>query len=298
MNVTRCIRYLLLMTVVIGFVSTCLANHQQMRSSLIQEKLMELETSSSGRLGVFAINTANNSIFQFHAQEHFPLCSTAKVMTVSAILKRSMQDNHLLQQKIHYTHKEIVRSGHAPVTKQHMTDGMTIGALCEAAITQSDNGAMNLLMKKLGGPVVVTSFARSIGDHQFRLDRYEPGLNSAIPGDLQDTTTPEAMAKDLKRLALGNVLDIAQQKQLLSWLKDNKTGSRRIRSGIPKGWIVGDKTGTGDYGTTNDIGIILPPKGSPIVVAIYFTQNIKSAAPREDVIASVSRILIKALKVN
>jgi beta-lactamase class A len=292
------IRYLLLLTVMFGFVNFCFANHQQMRPSSIQKELTKLEASSGGRLGVFAINTANNSIFQFHARKHFPMCSTAKVMAVSAILKHAMQDRGLLQQKVWYTKDEIDASGYTPMTEKHIVDGMTIGALCDAAITGSDNGAMNLLMKKLGGPSAVTLFARSIGDHQFQLDRYEPELNSANPGDLRDTSTPESMAKSLKRLLFGDGLGEAQQKQLLSWLKKNKTGNKRIRAGVPKGWVVGDKTGTGNYGTTNDIGVILPAKGSPIVVAIYFTQNTKSAAPREDVIASATRILMRSLKVD
>jgi beta-lactamase class A len=178
-----------------------------------------------------------------------------------------MKKNHLLAQNISYTINDINSSGYAPDTKNHVAHGMTIGELCAAAITQSDNTAMNLLMKKLGGPVAVTAFAHSIGDNAFKLDRWEPELNSAIPRDLRDTTTPEAMAKSLKKLIFGNVLASPQREQLKAWLKNNTTGNNRIRAGVPKGWIVGDKTGTGDYGTTNDIGIIWPPSGSPIVVA-------------------------------
>mgnify|MGYP003512876270 FL=1 len=181
---------------------------------------------------------------------------------------------------------------YSPITEKHLADGMTIFNLCAAAITQSDNTAMNLLIKKLGGLEAVTAFARSIGDNTFRLDRWEPKLNSAIPGDLRDTSTPAAMERSLQQLALSDALALPQRKQLQTWLKSNVTGNYRIRAGLPKAWIVGDKTGTGDYGTTNDIGIIWPPKRSPIVVAIYFTQNKKNAVKREDIIASVTHLLI------
>jgi len=292
-NVLRCSVLLVIMG---ALVNTCLASAHQMIPSSIQKKIADLEVASGGRIGLFVINTGDNTRLQYHAKERFPMCSTSKVMAVSAILKQSKKNSHLLQYKIAYTKKDVESSGYAPITKNHIIEGMIISELCEAAITRSDNTAMNLLMKKLGGPEAVTSFAHSIGDNKFRLDRYEPELNSAIPGDLRDTTTPKAMTESLNKLAFGNALGLTQQDQLLAWLKSNTTGVARIRAGVPNGWLVGDKTGTGSYGTTNDIGIIWPPKGSPIVVAIYFTQNKKDAAPRDDVIASVTRILIHSLK--
>jgi len=277
-----------LLQVIIWFfcVSTCIlafASAQQIKVSTIQKKLAEIEAVSNGRIGVFAINTANNMQIEHRALERFPFCSTFKVMGVSTILKRSMGNSQLLQQKVTYTKKNLVVW--SPITEKNVASGMTIGELCAAAMMYSDDTAINLLMKKLGGPAVVTAFARSIGDNTFRLDRWEPALSDAIPGDLRDTTTPKAMEKSLQRLVLGNTLALPQRQQLQTWLKENTTGNARIRAGVPKGWVVGDKTGTGDYGTTNDIGIIWPPKCSPIVVAIYFTQNKKDATPRDEIIA-------------
>ncbi len=286
---------LLMMGMAVFFIGACkpvFASSQSVTSASIRDKLAELEASSGGRLGISAINTGNNQRIQYRAEERFPFCSTSKVMVVSAILKKSMTNSHLLQQKITYIQKDVDSSGYAPITQNHVADGMTIDELCTAAITQSDNTAMNLLLKKLGGPKAVTAFAYSIGDHTFRLDRWEPELNSAIPGDLRDTSTPAAMEKSLQQLALGDALGLPQREQLQSWLKSSTTSNSRIRAGVPKGWLVGDKTGSGKYGTTNDIGIIWPPQCSPIVVAIYFTNNQKDAVQREDVIASATHMLI------
>ena len=285
-------RALLLTVILISFVSACMSVLASGSTDLtsIQNKLAALEASSGGRIGVSALNTATNTRIQYRAKERFPFCSTSKVIGVSAILKQSMTDSRLLQQKLTYKKEDLV--AYSPITEKHLADGMTIFNLCAAAITQSDNTAMNLLIKKLGGLEAVTAFARSIGDNTFRLDRWEPKLNSAIPGDLRDTSTPAAMERSLQQLALSDALALPQRKQLQTWLKSNVTGNYRIRAGLPKAWIVGDKTGTGDYGTTNDIGIIWPPKRSPIVVAIYFTQNKKNAVKREDIIASVTHLLI------
>jgi beta-lactamase class A len=172
----------------------------------------------------------------------------------------------------------------------------------------SDNTASNLLMKILGGPGAVTTFARSIGDspkerlrqRQFRLDRWETALNSAIPGvgiaspleNRRDASTPNAMGSSLQRLAFGDALEPRLQLQLRVWLQGNTTGAARIRAGVPADWQVGDKTGTGDYGTANDIGLLWPPHRSPVVVAIYTTQAEKDAKARSDIIASAARIVV------
>lgn len=269
-----------------------LASAQSINPTSIQEKLAALEASSGGRIGISAINTANNMRIQYRADERFPIGCTSKVMGVATILKKSMTDNSFLQQKVTYAKEDLMNW--APITKQHISDGMTIAELSAAAISYSDNTAMNLLVKKLGGLQKINAFARSIGNHSFRQDNGWP--KEAMSGgknNLNDTSTPTDMEKSLQQLALGNILASPQRKLLLDWLKNNTTGNKRIRAGVSKSWTVGDKTGSGSYyGTTNDIAIIWPPKCQPIVIALYFTQNKKNAPLREDVIASATRMLI------
>lgn len=203
-----------------------------------------------------------------------------------------------MQQRIKYQQRDLVT--YSPITEQYVKDGMTVAAICAAAMQYSDNTASNLLMKILGGPRAVTAFARSIGDspkerlrqRQFRLDRWETALNSSIPGDRRDTSTLNAMGQSLQRLALGNALEPHLQAQLQAWLRGNTTGAARIRAGVPADWQVGDKTGTGDYGTANDIAVLWPPRRSPVVVAIYTTQGEKDAKARNDIVASAARIVV------
>lgn len=270
------------------------ADAQELNSSTVQKELKSLEATSGGQLGLFAINTANNKQIVYRAEERFPMCSTSKLMTVAAILQKSMEEPQLLHKRIRYTKEELIT--YSPITEKHVTDGMTIAELCDAALRFSDNTAMNFLLKELGGPAAVTAFARSIGDNTFRLDRPEPDLNTSIPGDLRDTTSPAATSKSLQRLVLGHVLAKPQRLLLQNWLKNNTTGDARMRAGVPAGWIVGDKTGTGNYGTTNDIGVWWPPQCPPVVVAIYYTQSKKDAAPNNEIIVSASKLVANAFK--
>ncbi len=260
-----------------------------------QAQFAKLEQTLAGRLGVFAMNTVNGKQLGYRANEYFPMCSTFKVLLASAVLKRSTQIDGLMQQRIKYQQSDLVT--YSPITERHVEDGMTVSALCAAAIQYSDNTASNLLMKILGGPGAVTTFARSIGDGQFRLDRWETALNSSLPGDRRDTSTPNAMASSLQRLAFGDALEPHLQLQLRVWLQGNTTGAARIRAGVPTDWEVGDKTGTGDYGTANDLAVLWPPRRSPVVVAIYTTQGEKDAKARNDVIASAARIVVDWLAI-
>jgi beta-lactamase class A len=151
-------------------------------------------------------------------------------------------------------------------------------------------------LDKIGGPVGLTSFARSIGDEMTRLDRKEPELNSAIPGDERDTTTPAAMCADMQRFVLGNVLSESSQNQLQDWLRQNETGSLMIRAGVPKTWTIGDKTGRCGNGATNDVAFIRLPGRALIVLAIYSIGSTSSADDRAETVAEAARAVVEVLR--
>jgi beta-lactamase class A len=256
-------------------------------------RLVQLEAASGGRLGVAALNTADGRRLLHRADERFPFCSTFKMMLGAAVLA---SEPSLLEKRLRYDKGELV--AHSPITEKHVDDGMTVAQLCAATIQTSDNTAANLLIRELGGPEAVTAYARSIGDRQFRLDRWETALNSAIPGDPRDTTTPSAMMASLHALTLGEALPPAKRQILIDWLIGNTTGATRIRAGVPATWRVGDKTGAGDYGTVNDIAILWPPGKPPIVLAVYLTQPGKDDKIRPEILGRAAKIVINAFKVG
>lgn len=258
-------------------------------------QLAALEREAGGRLGLAVRDPATGRRFAYRGGERFPLCSTFKLVLAAAVLRKSQDDPGLLEQLAAYGPGALL--AWAPVTRRNLEQGrpMTVADLCAAAIQVSDNTAANLLLGKLGGPKALMAYARSLGDQAFRLDRVEPGLNSALPGDPRDTTTPEAMARTVEKLVLGDALAAPQRRQLADWLKGNTTGGESIRAGAPAGWMVGDKTGSGGYGTTNDVAVLWPPQGGPLVLAVYFTQAQKDAPARKDVLAAATRLVLAGL---
>lgn len=254
--------------------------------------MQALEATLQGaRLGVAVLDTATGRAWGWREDERFPMASTFKMALAGWLLALVDQGKESLAQRVHFERDALVP--YSPATEKHAgpgADGMTVGELCEAAVTLSDNTAANLLLARHGGPACYTAFLRSLGDEVTRLDRIEPALNEALPGDPRDTTTPTAMARTLQRLALGDALSAASRAQLTAWLVGNKTGDRRLRAGVP-GWRVGDKTGTGALGSSNDIGVLWPPGGAaPLVVACYMTGGAPAApAVRDAAIAQVAR---------
>ncbi|MFC4945964.1 class A beta-lactamase [Pseudonocardia sp. GCM10023141] len=228
----------------------------------------ELERRFDARLGIYAVHTGTGQELRHRADDRFALCSTFKMLAAGALLDRNPIGH--LDTRVRYTAADLVAN--SPITQQHVTDGMTIRELCDAALRYSDNTAGNLLLADLGGPAEITAFARSLGDPVTRLDRRETELNSAVPGDERDTTTPRAIAADCRALVLGDRLAPAARTQLTDWMLANTTGDARIRAGLPAGWRVADKTGTGSYASANDIAIAFPPAGEPIVIATLSTR--------------------------
>jgi len=157
-------------------------------------RTLSVEQRTGGRIGVAAVDTGSGKRFDYRSEERFPMCSTFKLLAAAAVLKQVDGRQEKLDRFVSYDAKDILE--YAPVTKAHLKDGgMTLGALCAAAIEQSDNTAGNLLLDTIGGPIGVTKFVHSIGDEMTRLDRKEPELNSAIPGDERDTTSPAVMCR-------------------------------------------------------------------------------------------------------
>jgi len=255
-------------------------------------RTLSVEQRTGGRIGVAAVDTGSGKRFDYRSEERFPMCSTFKLLAAAAVLKQVDGRQEKLDRFVSYDAKDILE--YAAVTKAHLKDGgMTLGALCAAAIEQSDNTAGNLLLDTIGGPIGVTKFVHSIGDEMTRLDRKEPGLNSAIPGDERDTTTPAAMCADIQRLLLDNVLTKSSRHQLEDWMQHNETGTLMIRAGVPKTWTVADKTGRCGNGATNDVAIIRPPGRAPIVVAIYSIGSTSSADDHASTLAEVARATLE-----
>lgn len=230
----------------------------------LDDQIAGLERRNNAMIGLFAANLDSNRTVAHRADETFAVCSTFKGYAAGRALQQVDRGQLALDTRIFIDPSAIVDN--SPVTEERTGADMTIGELCQAALQHSDNTAGNLLLKMIDGPPGITAFARSIGDNRTRLDRWETELNTAIPGDPRDTSTPGALGAGYRALLAGDVLSPRQRQQLEDWMQGNETSS--MRAGLPDDWTSADKTGSGDYGSTNDIGIAYGPNGQRLLLAV------------------------------
>jgi beta-lactamase class A len=231
----------------------------------IDELLDALQRRTKTKIGVYAVNLDTGSTVAHLDGEPFAMCSTFKGYAAARVLQMVQQGELTLDRQVFVDLKHAVLPN-SPRTAPNSGGQMTLAEPCAAAVQVSDNCAGNLLLQAIRGPSAITDFARSIGDPRTRLDRWETELNSAIPGDPRDTSTPNALGNGYRTLLTGDVLAAPQRQQLEDWLRANETSS--IRAGLPEGWTTADKTGSGDYGSTNDVGIAYGPQGQRLLLAI------------------------------
>jgi beta-lactamase class A len=252
--------------------------------------LEDIERRLRGRLGVAALDVASGRRLTLREHERFPMCSTFKWLLAAQVLARVDAGQEQLDRTIAYDDRDLL--DYAPITRARVAAGaMPVEDLCDAIVRHSDNTAANLLLATVGGPAGLTAYCRTIGDTVTRLDRMEPDLNSALPGDPRDTTTPSAMVSSLRSVLLGDLLSAASRERLIRWLVGNTTGDAKLRAGLPDSWRIGDKTGMGANGATNDVAIAWPRADKPVLIASYLTGTDAPVGDRNAALADVARVV-------
>ncbi|MGO3130424.1 MAG: class A beta-lactamase [Alcaligenes sp.] len=250
----------------------------------------QAENSLQARVGLAVLDTADGQRWQYRADERFPMASTSKALICAALLARgqgAMKTAWLVQQ-------EAIQS-YAPTTEKLIGEYVPAAQLCAITMRDSDNTAANGVLELLGGPAAVTSFLRTIGDSVTRLDRNEPSLNEAKPGDPRDTTTPQAMVQTLQNLVLGDALEPHARKRLIVWLRNNEVGGPLLRAGVPEDWTMADRTGAGGFGTRAVVAVMWPPKRAPLIATVYVTETEASMDDRNAAIAAIGKAIAASL---
>ncbi|GHH30437.1 class A beta-lactamase [Lentzea cavernae] len=254
------------------------------------DALLELEKKFGARLGVYAMSD-NGSTIEHRADERFAFCSTFKGLVTAAVLHRNPMAR--LDTVVTYTDADLMKS--STITRQNVRTGMKLRDLCDAAVRHSDGTAGNLLLANVGGPAELTRYLRELGDTETRMDRIEPDLTSAVPGDPRDTATPRSLGTDYRRLVLGDALEPEKRDFLRDLLERSVTGAKRVRAGVPQGSRVASKTGTGSYGTVNDIAVVWPPTGGPLLIAVMSSKASADAEYDEALVAEAAAYVVKTL---
>ncbi len=253
-----------------------------------EEAIAAIEQRAGGRLGVFVLDTGSGRTLAHRADERFLLCSTFKGVLAAMVLSHVDAGRESFANLVTYGRKDLV--GHSPMTRAHVAGGrLDVGTLCASIVLFSDNGAANLLMARMGGPVALTVYVRGLGDVTTRFDRYE--LDAGVRSGALDTTTPRAITTTAGTILLGQALREASRARLEGWMAAARTGLPRLRAAFPRDWMAADKTGTGD-GECNDYAIVRRAGRAPLLMAAYHDAPGTDLAPQERVLREVGSAVV------
>lgn len=263
--------------------------------SVVEADLIGLEQEYDATIGVVAVDTATGESVSYGGDRRFGFASTIKVFAAAQLL-RSVQgpERHEL---VRWTAEEAEAAGHAPITSQHVDDGLTYAQLAEAAVRFSDNAALNLILDRIGGPAALDAALAERGDTTTEVVNDEPTLNEIEPGSTEDTTTAAAFTASLRTIFDGSTLSEADRALLLDWMSDNRTGDTLIRAGAPDGWVVADKSG-GAGPIRNDIALVTPSGHEPIVLTVLSARRDPDADFDDTLVARTASIVLNALERN
>lgn len=271
-----------------------LGSHATLASSNsgFTKQIQAVRDHIGGRLGLHVLDTHTGRRWRFDDDSRYAMASTFKMLLAAAVLQRADLGTTSLDEQVKLQASDML--SHAPVTSKHLERGtITVRELCAAVVEVSDNPAANLLLKMIDGPAGLTRFFRSLGDRETRLDRYELDLNSNLPGDSRDTTTPRAMVHSMEQVLTKEILSATSREMLLGWMINASTGLKMVRQGLPREWKVGDKTGRGANGAVNDLVIIWPADRKPVLMALYLSDSKRTMAELSAVHVEIGGIVAR-----
>jgi len=254
--------------------------------------LKAIQKRSGGRLGVHILDTQSGRRITLDDKSRYAMASTFKLPLAASLLWQADKGAFPLLHRLNFEKSDLLP--HSPILEKAIETGvteLTVRDLCGAAVAYSDNAAANILLRAMGGPAALTQFMRSIGDQTTRLDRIEPELNSNLPGDERDTTTPFAMVESMLRIFTQDVLSLGSRALLIDWMTASKTGADRVRKGLPKTWVSSDKSGTGANGAVNDLVLTWPLERRPIIIAVYMSESKLSTAQLASAHAEIGELI-------
>jgi beta-lactamase class A len=257
----------------------------------VEAALADLESRYDARVGLSVLDTGSGATLDHRADERFGYASSLKAFAAAALLDAT--DDADLDRVVTWTQADVDAAGYSPLTSQHVADGLPLRQLAEAAVRQSDNTALNLVLAELGGPAGLDAALAAQGDDVTDVVHTEPELNTPTPGSTADTTTPAAFTATLARITDGDWLATDDRATVRDWMSGNATGDTLIRAGAPDGWQVADKSG-GAGSIRNDVAIVTPPAGDPVVISVLTTRNDPAATYDDALVAEAARIALAA----
>ena len=303
----------------------------------LQAKIGALAQRYREPVGVAVTDVASGWTAGYAAGEVFPQQSVSKLWVALTVLQEVDEGRLRLDQPVTLTaaDQSVFTQPISRFFRGKRVYQTTIQDLMSRQLDESDNAANDKLLAVAGGPDVVarTLAAKglqgvAVGGSERDLQARTAGLvwkpeyglgwtfkaaRALLPDAVRDAALdaylkappdgarPVAITEALAALKRGELLKPATTEVMLGLMGEARTGMRRLRAGLPPGWSIAHKTGTGpDWkGASvgiNDVGLLTAPDGHAYAVAVMIRQTKAPLRARVALMQNVSRAVVETWK--
>ncbi len=259
-------------------------------------KLNKFLKNKDAQIGIAVIK--NNKIW-IAGDKKQPLLSVFKYCVALKVLKKLEDEKISLDETITVRKDMIETELYSPMLKKYTTFPfrISIKELLEYSVSQSDNNACDILISYSGGTNELNNFIHNIGFNNIEIFFNEREMNLDIKKQYLNKAYPADIARLMKFIRESDFLSQDSKKFLDVIMFKTTTGEDKLKSGLPKNFIVAHKTGSSSRTSDgikiadNDAGYVISPDGTSYYIAVMISNSKMSDKDNAGIISEISRVV-------
>ena len=273
--------------------------HSVAQKNQLRNQIKQVISKKKADVGVSVYAIESKDTISVNGDQHYPMQSVFKFHIAMAVLNQVDKGKFSLSQKIHIKKSDLLPNTWSPIREAHPNGevDLPLSEIIKYTVAQSDNNGCDILMRLLGGPKPINDYIHSLGVKDVAIQANEEEMHREWNVQFSNWSTPKAITELLVKFYTKNPLSKESFNFLWTTMVETSTGVNRIKGQLPKGTIVGHKTGTSDTnkaGITaaiNDMGIVRLPNGKHYAIAVFVCNTRENEATNDKIISDISKLV-------
>lgn len=281
------------------FILLAVSFHGIAQKKQLRTQIKQALAHKKADVGVSVYGIENKDTITVNGDKHYPMQSVFKFHIAMAVLNQVDKGKLALAQKIHIKKSELLPNTWSPIRDAYPNGNvdLPLSEIIKYTVAQSDNNGCDILMRLIGGPKPINDYIHSLGIKDVAIKANEEEMHKEWDVQFLNWSTPKAVTELLTIFYTKKVLSKSSFNFLWKTMVETSTGTNRLKGQLPKGTVVGHKTGTsgtnkqGITSAINDVGIVKLPNGKHYAIAIFVCNTRENEATNEKIIADISKLV-------
>lgn len=273
--------------------------HSVAQKNQLRNQIKQVIANKKADVGVSVYGIESKDTISINGDRHYPMQSVFKFHIAMAVLNQVDKGKFSLSQKIHIKKSDLLPHTWSPIREAYPNGevDLPLSEIIKYTVAKSDNNGCDILMRLLGGPKPINDYIHSLGVKDVAIQANEEEMHKEWNVQFSNWSTPKAITQLLVKFYTENLLSKESFNFLWTTMVETSTGVNRIKGKLPKGTIVGHKTGTSDTnkaGITaaiNDMGIVRLPNGKHYAIAVFVCNTKENEATNDKIISDISKLV-------